>query len=523
MSELPEGWILTLLSDVAQWGSGGTPSRSNPAYYGGNIPWIKTGELGQGIIIDTEEKITDLGLQNSSAKIFPKGSVAVAMYGATIGKTAILGINAATNQACAVGIPTEGVTTTDYLFHYLASQKDAFVEVGKGGAQPNISQTVIKNWPIPLAPLNEQKRIADKLDRLLARVDACRERCDRIPLILKRFRQSILLEAMSGNLTDDWREEQDVSFDWRYVDIQSVAKVGTGSTPLRSNPSYYADKGVAWITSAATGLPFVNAASEFVTEAAIAAHRLRLYPVGTLLVAMYGEGKTRGQVTELAIEATINQACAAVVVVESSAVRKYVKLALQANYFGMRELAEGGNQPNLNLSKIKEFPLYLPSLNEQHEIVRQVEKLFAFVDRLEARYQIARTQVDRLTPALLNKALQGELVPQVPNDEPASVLLEQIRESKLETPPPQKTRKTMNRSSQNSKNSRERLHEKIYQQFGTRNFAAEALSELKGWDIETNREYLFQLLDQGVLIMLKKESGNGYILKCADNRTEGHS
>ncbi|WNZ21943.1 hypothetical protein HJG54_03050 [Leptolyngbya sp. NK1-12] len=109
MSELPEGWIYTLLSDVAPWRSGGTPSRNNPVYYGGSIPWIKIGELGQGVITDTKEKITELGLQNSSAKLFPKGSVAVAMYGATIGKTAILGIEAATNQACAVGIPIEGL------------------------------------------------------------------------------------------------------------------------------------------------------------------------------------------------------------------------------------------------------------------------------------------------------------------------------------------------------------------------------------------------------------------------------
>jgi restriction endonuclease S subunit len=285
----------------------------------------------------------------------------------------------------------------------------------------------LRTSKIPLAPLNEQKRIADKLDRLLAKVDACRERCDRIPLILKRFRQSVLAAATSGELTEDWREDRNISFDWQYVDIQSVARVGTGSTPLRSNSSYYSDEGIPWVTSAATGQSFVNAASEFVTENAISAHRLKIYPVGTLLVAMYGEGKTRGQVTELAIEATINQACAAVIVDESLTERKYVKFSLEANYLEMRELAEGGNQPNLNLSKIKEFSLHLPSLCEQQEIVRRVEKLFTFADRLESRYQKARKKCDRLTPALLEKAFQGELVPQDPNDEPASVLLERIK------------------------------------------------------------------------------------------------
>lgn len=152
MNELPDGWENALLADVADWGSGGTPSRTHSEYYGGTIPWIKTGELGEGLITDTEERITDLGLQNSSAKIFPAGSVAVAMYGATIGKTSILGVDAATNQACAVGIPRRDITYSKYLYHYLASQKDGFVESGKGGAQPNISQGLIKTWPIPLAP-----------------------------------------------------------------------------------------------------------------------------------------------------------------------------------------------------------------------------------------------------------------------------------------------------------------------------------------------------------------------------------
>src|SRR5215510_16475836 len=130
MDKLPLGWTVTTLDQVATWGSGGTPSRRNPEYYGGDIPWVKTGELGPRLLQRTEETITELGLKNSSAKIFPAGSVAIAMYGATIGKTSVLGIDAATNQACAVGIPREELTTKEYVFHYLRSQKDAFIEAG---------------------------------------------------------------------------------------------------------------------------------------------------------------------------------------------------------------------------------------------------------------------------------------------------------------------------------------------------------------------------------------------------------
>jgi len=315
-----------------------------------------------------------------------------------------------------------------YVFNWIKGTvvQNKIVDMCDGTTnQIELSRSAISATEIPLAPLPEQKRIADKLDAVLARVDACRDRLDRIPVILKRFRQSVLDAATSGVLTEGWRAETK-AVDWRQTDVQSVAHVGTGSTPLRSHSTYFASTGTPWITSAATSQALVTDAREFVTQAAITAHRLKTYPIGTLLVAMYGEGKTRGQVTELGISATINQACAAIIVNEEKALKNYVKLALQANYFEMRELAEGGNQPNLNLPKIKEFPLSLPSIEEQTEIVRRVEALFAFADRLEARYKAARAQVDKLTPATLAKAFRGELVPQDPNDEPASVLLDRI-------------------------------------------------------------------------------------------------
>lgn len=109
---LPNGWTTTTLQSVAEWGSGGTPSRKNAAYYGGNVPWVKTGDLGQKVLSSSSEFITDLGVKNSSAKYFPEGSVVIAMYGATIGKTSILGFDATTNQACGVGNPIDGVTTS---------------------------------------------------------------------------------------------------------------------------------------------------------------------------------------------------------------------------------------------------------------------------------------------------------------------------------------------------------------------------------------------------------------------------
>ena len=382
-----------------------------------------------------------------------------------------------------------------YLRYYFASPaiRDRIVldVTGVGGSLTRAQPKRVAKFPVPIAPLNEQKRIAETLDSLLARVDSCQSHLERVPQILKRFRQSVLAAATSGRLTEDWRDERAVNGEWEETDVQSVAFVGTGSTPLRSNSSFYSSKGTPWVTSAATGQPFIHEAKEFVTKEAIKEHRLKLYPIGTVIVAMYGEGKTRGQVSELAIEATINQACAAIVVDEAKVAKKYLKLALQANYLEMRELAEGGNQPNLNLSKIKEFIFPLPSPEEQAEIVKRIEKLFATAETLEARYLSASEHVERLRPSLLAKAFRGELVEQNPNDEPMSILLEKIQDARNAQP-------VVSKRSIKSKETRmykmKETLEEIIQDLSKDSFSFEDLQEKFSGDYEELKEELFRLL-----------------------------
>ena len=146
--------------DVCDISSGGTPARGRKEYYNGNIPWIKTGELKNEELFDTEEKITDLGLENSSAKLYSKGSLVVAMYGATIGKTAKLGMDATTNQACAVLFHIQNTRiSTDYLWLYIQSQTNKLKSMAYGGAQPNINAGIIANYNVPLPPLAIQNEI----------------------------------------------------------------------------------------------------------------------------------------------------------------------------------------------------------------------------------------------------------------------------------------------------------------------------------------------------------------------------
>ncbi len=155
------------LSDICRISSGGTPSRGRREYYNGNILWVKTGELKNEVLYDTEEKITKLGLNNSSAKLYPAGSLLIAMYGATIGQTAKLGVEATTNQACAVLFDiNNSLVVTDYLWLYVQSQMEKLKSMAYGGAQPNINAGIVANLSIPLPPLAVQNEIVEHISSL---------------------------------------------------------------------------------------------------------------------------------------------------------------------------------------------------------------------------------------------------------------------------------------------------------------------------------------------------------------------
>ena len=170
VGDIPSNWVWTTLGSIGKWQSGGTPSKMHKEYYGGNIPWLKTGDLNDGLVTDIPEHITELGLENSSAKLNPAGSVLIAMYGATIGKVGILGIPATTNQACCACIEYKGITQ-QHLFLFLLANKANFVAAGGGGAQPNISKEIITKTLIPLPPIEEQNRIVAKVKDLFSQLD----------------------------------------------------------------------------------------------------------------------------------------------------------------------------------------------------------------------------------------------------------------------------------------------------------------------------------------------------------------
>ena len=183
------------ISDICKIGSGGTPTRSNKKYYSGTIPWIKTGELNNDIVVDSEEKITQEALENSSAKLYPANCIVMAMYGATIGKTAKLGIAATTNQACAVLYDIDSsIVDTDYLWFYLQTQTEKFKELAYGGAQPNINAGIVADYLIPVPSLIEQRNMVEHTKGVRALVQSLKMEMLKKTEETKKMINSILFE-----------------------------------------------------------------------------------------------------------------------------------------------------------------------------------------------------------------------------------------------------------------------------------------------------------------------------------------
>jgi type I restriction enzyme S subunit len=197
---LNDGWITDKLGNICDTTSGGTPSRERPDFFYGEIAWLKSGELKDTLIVDSEERITEEGLQNSNAKIFTKGTLLIALYGATTGKTGILDIDAATNQAICAIFPNKNIIERDYLHWFLRFKRDDYLFKSFGGAQPNISQKLLKETKIPTPPLPEQRRIVTYLDSLQAKVDELKRLQAETEKELEELMPSILDKAFKGEL-----------------------------------------------------------------------------------------------------------------------------------------------------------------------------------------------------------------------------------------------------------------------------------------------------------------------------------
>lgn len=424
--EVPENWVWVRLENVASWGSGGTPSRKHEEYYNGDILWIKTGELNNGWIYDTEEKITDEGLKKSSAKLFPPYSVLIAMYGATIGKVAILGVPATTNQACACAVCNQSLLYM-YLFYYCISQKNVFIEKGKGGAQPNISQIILKQHPIPLPPLSEQQRIVERIEELFAKLDEAKERLQEVADSFAVRKAAILHKAFTGELTKQWRLKNGVSDEsWEEKNLGDVcSKItdGTHNSPTNSLTGEYMYVTAKNIKD--TGIDLSN-----ITYVTKEIHK----EIYSRCDVVYGDvlyikdGATAGIATinTLKEEFSMLSSVALIRADLKLATNEFIKTYLNYRKKEILKNISGSAITRLTLSKIKNIAISLPSLPEQHEIVRLIDDLLARERAAQQAAEQALASIDLMKKSILARAFRGELGTNKASEASALELLRQV-------------------------------------------------------------------------------------------------
>lgn len=489
---IPETWQMATLADVCYRIVDG--SHNPPSGQASGKPMLSAKNIQNGKIHFDELRLLsdeDFEVENKRTSI-SVGDVLLTIVGA-LGRTAVVPEvhNEFTLQRSVAVLKPE-IINSNYLRYLLDSPvaQTFFLENAKGTAQKGIYLKALGAMPAPIAPLAEQTRIAQKLDKLLAQVDTLKARIDGIPALLKRFRQSVLAAAVSGRLTEEWRagnpygesaEQQVAKVDASKTGRLKVRKAETG---FSDDQLFVIPDGWGWVENhrlaedsntaicagpfgtifkakdfrdAGVPIIFLRHVAEGVyktekpgfMDEAVWEELHQEYSVygGELLVTklgdppgtacLYPQGIGTAMVTPDVIKMSVD---------ERVAMPKYLMFFFNSQHCKglIEKLAFGATRLRIDIAMFKGFPIPLPPLEEQTEILQRVEQLFAFADQLEAKVATAQARIDRLTQSILAKAFRGELVPQDPNDEPARLLLERIQAQRAAAPKAKRGRKALN-------------------------------------------------------------------------------
>lgn len=310
LTRVPEGWRMRSVEDVCQKvTSGGTPSRKVPEFYTAGVwPWVKTQELRDGWIDDTEERITNEAVVKSSAKVLPAHTVLMAMYGATVGQLGILREPMTCNQACSALIVDPDEADYRFVYYSLLASRNSIKGLAVGAAQQNLSGQAIKNMRLPFPPLNEQRRIAHILGTLDDKIDLNRRMNETLEEMARALFKSWFVDfdpvraksegrdtGLPKRLTDLFPDRfVDSDFGktpagWDYVSVNEEFRVTIGRTPPRKEAQWfsYADSDVPWVSIRDMGLSgvYLHDVAEYLTHDAVTTHKVELVPQGTVLLS----------------------------------------------------------------------------------------------------------------------------------------------------------------------------------------------------------------------------------------------
>lgn len=377
------------LGELVEFKGGGTPSKAIDAFWGGAIPWASVKDFKSTELSETIDSITIEGLKNSASNLIPAGNLIVPTRMA-LGKVAINTVDIAINQDLrALIVKDEKTLDKRYLLRFLESKAKFLESEGKGATVKGITQDVLRNLDVPLPPLPEQKRIAAILDK----ADSLRRKNQQAIQLADNFLRAVFLDLFGDPVTNPKG--------WRREPLENHFKIGTGGTPSRSVQENYGGN-IPWVKTTEVCGRLISKTGEHLTERGLSDSNCKVYPIGSLIIAMYGQGKTRGQCGMLGIEAATNQACAVLEpseTIEMNFTYQYIKYS----YDQLRELSRGGNQPNLNLSLVKSFEIMVPDKKVQIHF----SKIFLKVQKILKESHDFKDDV--LFNSLSQKAFAGEL------------------------------------------------------------------------------------------------------------------
>lgn len=408
MTNLPQGWEVKKLGNIAEISSGGTPSRNKKEYWdNGTIPWVKIKDIKEKFISTTEEFITEDGLKNSSAKLFKKGTLLYSIF-ATLGEVAILDIDATTNQAIAgINIKENNINSL-YLMYFLRSIKDEICNKGRGVAQNNLNLSILKQIQIPLPPLKEQERIVGILDESFAKIDESIKILEQDLLNLDELMQSALQKAFNP-LKDNAKENYKLPQGWEWKNLGEICFItdGTHKTPN------YIETGIPFLSVKNISKGFFDLSD--VKYISLEEHNKlikRAKPeFGDILICRIG---TLGKAIKISLEFEFS------IFVSLGLLKPKVKIISDYlvyflnSYFiegwiNDNKVGGGTHTAKLNLNILEKCPVVLPPFKEQEQIASHLDELSSHVKNLKQNYQAQIKDLQELKKSLLDKAFKGNL------------------------------------------------------------------------------------------------------------------
>lgn len=429
MTQLPKGWTHSSIGEIAQIETGNTPPKKETRFYGKGYPFFKPGDLDKAALISSsEEQVTEEGARAS--RLLPRNTVLVSCIG-NLGKSALTEVDAICNQQINAILPTE-IADPKYLFYWSRTIKSWLEENSSATTIQIINKGRFSAAPIAVAPINEQRRIAAKIESLSAQSKRAREHLDHVAKLVQHYRKAILHTAVKGDLTKEWRGPQ------------VRERPASPELPAEFRSAYLPD---TWGSTSLAGAVHNHDARRVPLKKEDRANRQGAYPYygasgiidyidnfiynGKYLLIAEDGANLISRSTAVAFTAIgkfwVNNHAHIIQPTENfhhDFLRYYIESIDLSPY------VTGSAQPKLTQGAFERIFVVRPPLIEQTEIVRKIESAFAWIDRLAAEAASARKLIERLDQAILSKAFRGELVPQDPTDEPASVLLERIKGEK---------------------------------------------------------------------------------------------